>query len=47
MLLISIIQTIRTNPGEIPDEKEWDMHSESNEDSQSDDEKMNKAHTNE
>lgn len=25
MLAISIIQTIRTNPGNIPEEKEWDM----------------------
>lgn len=25
MLLISIIRTITTNPGNIPDHKEWDM----------------------
>lgn len=47
MLLISIIQTIRTSPGQIPDEKEWDMHSENNDDSHSDEEKMHKALTNE
>ena len=25
MLVISIIQTIKTNPGNIPEDKEWDM----------------------
>lgn len=25
MLLISIVRTISTNPGNIPDHKEWDM----------------------
>lgn len=25
LLVTSIIQTIRTNPGNIPDDKEWDM----------------------
>lgn len=25
MLAIAIIQTIRTNPGNIPEDKEWDM----------------------
>jgi hypothetical protein len=28
ILLASIIQTIRTNPGIIPEDKEWDMMSE-------------------
>ena len=28
MLLISIIRTITTNPGNIPDHKEWDMSTE-------------------
>jgi hypothetical protein len=29
MLLLSIVQTIRTPPGGIPDDKEWDMQSDS------------------
>ena len=29
MLAISIIQTIRTHPGSIPEEKEWDMPTDS------------------
>jgi hypothetical protein len=29
MLLLSIVQTIRTTPGGIPDDKEWDMQSDS------------------
>lgn len=31
MLIISIIRTISTNPGGIPEEKEWDMNSEMDE----------------
>ena len=27
MLITNIILTIRTNPGSIPDDSEWDMHS--------------------
>jgi hypothetical protein len=29
MLILSIVQTIRTPPGGIPDDKEWDMQSDS------------------
>jgi hypothetical protein len=29
LLAISIVQTIRTNPGNIPDDKEWDMQTDS------------------
>ena len=29
LLVVSIIQTIRTNPGNIPDDKEWDMPTDS------------------
>jgi hypothetical protein len=29
LLLISIIRTIRTKPGKIPEDKEWDMQSDS------------------
>jgi hypothetical protein len=29
LLLTSIIQTIRTNPGSIPEDKEWDMQTDS------------------
>ena len=29
MLLISIVRTIRTNPGNIPEDKEWDMQTDS------------------
>lgn len=29
MLFISIVQTIRTSPGGIPEDKEWDMLSDS------------------
>lgn len=36
--LSSIIMTIKTNPGGIPDDKEWDMHSDSNMESESDSE---------
>jgi len=31
-LLISIIRTISTSPGNIPDDREWDMMSSENED---------------
>ena len=40
MLLLSIIQTIRTPPGGIPDDKEWDMQSDSMLESSSDDESV-------
>lgn len=30
MLAISILRTIFTNPGSIPEETEWDMQSETN-----------------
>ena len=33
MLAISIIQTIKTNPGNIPEDKEWDMLTDSMADS--------------
>lgn len=36
-LLISIVRTVITSPGHIPEEKEWDMVSESMGDSQSED----------
>lgn len=36
MLFISIIQTIRTNPGNIPEDKEWDMQTDSMAESSSD-----------
>jgi hypothetical protein len=29
MLFISIVRTIRTNPGNIPEDKEWDMQTDS------------------
>lgn len=29
LLLISIVRTIRTKPGKIPEDKEWDMQSDS------------------
>lgn len=29
LLAISIVQVIRTNPGSIPEDKEWDMQSDS------------------
>ena len=29
MTICSIIQTIRTNPGSIPEDKEWDMQTDS------------------
>ena len=38
MLLMSIIQTIRTPPGGIPEDKEWDMQSDSFIESSSSDE---------
>lgn len=37
MLFCSIVQTIRTNPGNIPEDKEWDMQSDSMAESSSDD----------
>lgn len=37
MLGLSIIQTIRTPPGSIPEDKEWDMQSDSMIESSSDD----------
>lgn len=36
MLFISIVQTIRTSPGGIPEDKEWDMQSDSMNESSSD-----------
>jgi hypothetical protein len=36
LLLSSIILTIKTNPGGIPDDKEWDMMSDSHSDYESD-----------
>jgi hypothetical protein len=30
MLLVSITRTITTNPGNIPEDKEWDMQSDAN-----------------
>ncbi len=36
MLLIAILQTIRTNPGNIPEDKEWDMQTDSMAESSSD-----------
>lgn len=35
-LLVSIIRTISTNPGNIPDEREWDMVTDDNGDSSED-----------
>lgn len=35
MLLVSIIRTIITNPGNIPEEKEWDMNTDSQADGES------------
>jgi len=43
LLLISITNTIRTPPGGIPEEKEWDMKSDS--EPQSSDEESNKSDT--
>jgi hypothetical protein len=44
MLILSIIQTIRTPPGGIPEEKEWDMQSDSMIESSSDgEESMSEA----
>jgi hypothetical protein len=40
MLATSIIQTIRTPPGSIPEDKEWDMQSDSMIESSSEDESM-------
>lgn len=36
MLISSIIQTIRTSPGYIPEDKEWDMQTDSMAESSSD-----------
>lgn len=36
--MTSIVKTIRTSPGGIPDDKEWDMQSDSNFESESDSE---------
>ena len=36
MLFASIIQTIVTNPGSIPEDKEWDMQTDSMQESSSD-----------
>jgi len=40
MLLLSICQTIRTNPGSIPEDNEWDMQSDSMIENSSEDESM-------
>lgn len=41
MLALSIIQTIRTPPGGIPEDKEWDMQTDSMNESSSEDESIN------
>ena len=38
MLQISIIRTVITNPGSIPEDKEWDMNSDNQTESDSEDE---------
>lgn len=37
MLILSIVQSIVTNPGNIPEDKEWDMQTDSMAESSSDD----------
>ncbi len=46
ILITSIIMTIKTNPGGIPDDKEWDMQSDSNLDSESESDHSHKNATN-
>jgi hypothetical protein len=43
MLIISIIQTIRTAPGGIPEDKEWDMQTDSMAESSSDEDSVMSA----
>ena len=38
LLTVSIVRTVRTPPGGIPEEKEWDMQSDSQNESSSEDE---------
>jgi hypothetical protein len=40
LLAISIIQTIRTPPGSIPEDKEWDMQTDSMAESSSDEDSI-------